>query len=201
MAKAEREGDLGRASELKYGTIPGLEQQMRDAEARVQQKDGERLLKEEVDEEDIADIISRWTHIPVAKLMEGEREKLLRLDEQLHERVVGQDEAVQAVAEAILRARAGLKDRGGPMAVSSSWARRGRQTELAKTLAAAMFDDERAMVRIDMSEYWRSTRCRGIGAPPGYIGHDEGGQLTRPYGAGPTACSCSMRSKRPTGRL
>ncbi|MDD4538241.1 MAG: ATP-dependent chaperone ClpB [Lentisphaeria bacterium] len=188
MAKAEREGDLGRASELKYGTIPGLEQQMRDAEAQVQQKDGERLLKEEVDEEDIAEIISRWTHIPVAKLMEGEREKLLRLDEQLHERVVGQDEAVQAVAEAILRARAGLKD---PRRPNGSFIFLGPtgvgKTELAKTLAAAMFDDERAMVRIDMSEYMEKySVSRLIGAPPGYIGHDEGGQLTeavrrRPY--------------------
>jgi ATP-dependent Clp protease ATP-binding subunit ClpB len=188
MAKAEREGDLGRASEFKYGRIPGLEQQMRDAEARVQQSDGERLLKEEVDEEDIADIVSRWTHIPVAKLMEGEREKLLHLDAQLHERVVGQDEAVQAVSEAILRARAGLKD---PRRPNGSFIFLGPtgvgKTELAKTLAAAMFDDERAMLRIDMSEYMeKHSVSRLIGAPPGYIGHDEGGQLTeavrrRPY--------------------
>lgn len=188
MAKAERNGDFAKASELKYGTIPGLQKQMDDAEARINNARDDRLLKEEVDEEDIAEIISRWTHIPVSKLMEGERNKLLKLDEQLHKRVVGQDDAVKAVAEAILRARAGLKDPNRPIGSFIFLGPTGvGKTELAKALAQDMFDDERAMVRIDMSEYMEKySVSRLIGAPPGYIGHDEGGQLTeavrrRPY--------------------
>ncbi len=188
MAKAEREGDLARASELKYGTLPGLERQLKEAEARIQGSHDERLLKEEVDEEDIAEIISRWTHIPVSKLMEGEREKLLHLDDELHHRVVGQDEAVKAVSEAILRARAGLKDPQRPIGSFIFLGPTGvGKTELAKTLAASLFDDERAIVRIDMSEYMEKySVSRLVGAPPGYVGYDEGGQLTeavrrRPY--------------------
>ena len=188
MARAEREGNYAKASELKYSTLLGLETQVKEAEARFQQAQGDRLLKEEVDEEDIADIISRWTHIPVAKLIQGEREKLLHLEDQLHQRVIGQEEAVNAVAEAILRARAGLKDPKRPIGSFIFLGPTGvGKTELAKTLAAAMFDDERAMIRIDMSEYMeKHSVSRLIGAPPGYIGHDEGGQLTeavrrRPY--------------------
>ncbi|HQL87808.1 MAG: Chaperone protein ClpB [Lentisphaerae bacterium ADurb.Bin082] len=188
MARAEREGNYAKASELKYSTLLSLETQLKETEAQLQKTQDDRLLKEEVDEEDIADIISRWTHIPVAKLIQGEREKLLHLEDELHHRVIGQDEAVSAVAEAILRARAGLKDPKRPIGSFIFLGPTGvGKTELAKTLAAAMFDDERAMVRIDMSEYMeKHSVSRLIGAPPGYIGHDEGGQLTeavrrRPY--------------------
>ncbi|MGI6355444.1 MAG: ATP-dependent chaperone ClpB [Lentisphaerae bacterium] len=188
MARAEREGNYAKASELKYSTLLSLETQLKETEAQLQKTQGDRLLKEEVDEEDIADIISRWTHIPVAKLIQGEREKLLHLEDELHHRVIGQDEAVSAVAEAILRARAGLKDPKRPIGSFIFLGPTGvGKTELAKTLAAAMFDDERAMIRIDMSEYMeKHSVSRLIGAPPGYIGHDEGGQLTeavrrRPY--------------------
>jgi len=188
MARAEREGNYAKASELKYSTLLSLETQIKETEVQLQKTQDDRLLKEEVDEEDIADIISRWTHIPVAKLIQGEREKLLHLEDELHHRVIGQDEAVSAVAEAILRARAGLKDPKRPIGSFIFLGPTGvGKTELAKTLAAAMFDDERAMVRIDMSEYMeKHSVSRLIGAPPGYIGHDEGGQLTeavrrRPY--------------------
>ncbi|MBQ6473677.1 MAG: AAA family ATPase, partial [Victivallales bacterium] len=188
MAKAERNGVYDKASELRYGTIPGIERQIENAESRAVDSHEQRLLKEEVDEGDIAEIISRWTHIPVAKLMEGERERLLKLGEQLHRRVVGQEDAVAAVSEAILRARAGLKDPNRPIGSFIFLGPTGvGKTELAKTLAEYLFDDERAMVRIDMSEYMeKHTVSRLVGAPPGYIGHDEGGQLTeavrrRPY--------------------
>ncbi|MBR6059850.1 MAG: ATP-dependent chaperone ClpB [Victivallales bacterium] len=188
LEKARRAYDMGKAAELANGVIPGLEMKIKEAEAKVQQVEGERLLKEEVDEEDVAEIISRWTHIPVSKLLQGEREKLLHLDDKLHERVVGQDEAVEAVSEAILRARAGLKDPRRPVGSFIFLGPTGvGKTELAKTLAANLFDDERAMVRIDMSEYMEKySVARLIGAPPGYIGYDEGGQLTeavrrRPY--------------------
>ena len=188
MAKAERIGDYAKASELKYGSILELEKKMAEAESRIKQAQDEKLLKEQVTEDDIAEIISRWTHIPVAKLMQGEREKLLHLDDQLHKRVIGQDNAVSAVAEAILRARAGLKDPNRPIGSFIFLGPTGvGKTELAKTLAEAMFDDERAMVRIDMSEYMEKYAVsRLIGAPPGYVGYDEGGQLTeavrrRPY--------------------
>jgi ATP-dependent Clp protease ATP-binding subunit ClpB len=188
LARAERDYDLEKASELRNGTIPKLEAQLHEAEAKLRDGDGERLLKEEVDEEDVAAIVSRWTHIPVNRLVESEREKLLRLDDHLHERVVGQDEAVTAVAEAVLRARAGLKDPKRPIGSFIFLGPTGvGKTELVRTLAEAMFDDEHAMVRIDMSEYMeKHTVARLIGAPPGYIGFDEGGQLTeavrrRPY--------------------
>jgi ATP-dependent Clp protease ATP-binding subunit ClpB len=188
LEKARRAYDMGKAAELANGVIPGLEMKIKEAEAKVQQVEGERLLKEEVDEEDVAEIISRWTHIPVSKLLQGEREKLLHLDDKLHERVVGQNEAVEAVSEAILRARAGLKDPRRPIGSFIFLGPTGvGKTELAKTLAANLFDDERAMVRIDMSEYMEKySVARLIGAPPGYIGYDEGGQLTeavrrRPY--------------------
>jgi ATP-dependent Clp protease ATP-binding subunit ClpB len=152
------------------------------------QKGGRRLLKEEVDEEDIAEVVSRWTGVPVSKLLEGEMKKLLALEEQLHQRVIGQDEAVQAVAEAVLRARSGLKDPRRPIGSFLFLGPTGvGKTELARALAQFLFDDERAMIRIDMSEYQeKHTVSRLIGAPPGYIGYDEGGQLTetvrrRPY--------------------
>ena len=189
MEAAERVQNLARASELKYGKMPELEKKLAEEEAAIAaQSDGERMLKEEVGEEDIARVVSRWTGIPVTKMMTGEREKLLHLDEVLHERVVGQDEAVTAVSEAILRARAGIKDPNRPIGSFIFLGPTGvGKTELAKTLAETLFDDERSMIRIDMSEYMeKHSVSRLIGAPPGYVGYDEGGQLTeavrrRPY--------------------
>ena len=189
LTRAEREYNLEKAAEIKHGTLPGLETQLHNAEKKLQQEKKEsRLLKEEVDEEDIADIISRWTHIPVSKLVQGEKEKLLNLDNNLHERVVGQDIAVNAVADAVIRARAGLKDPNRPIGSFIFLGPTGvGKTELARALAENLFDDEKAMIRIDMSEYMeKHSVARLIGAPPGYIGHDDGGQLTeavrrRPY--------------------
>ena len=180
LSKAEREYDLEKAAELRHGVIPGIEQQISDAEKAIRETSGERMLKEEVDEEDIAAIISRWTHIPVSKLIQSEREKLLSLEERLHTRVIGQDEAVTAVSDAVLRARAGLKDAKRPIASFIFLGPTGvGKTELARALAADLFDDERAMVRIDMSEYMEKfSVSRLIGAPPGYVGYEEGGQLT-----------------------
>ena len=190
LAKAERDYDLERAAELRHGSIPGIEKQLADAEAKLKESEGgeARLLKEDVDEEDIAEIVSRWTRIPVSKLVRTEREKLLHLAEKLHERVVGQDEAVEAVSDAVLRARAGLKDQRRPTASFIFLGPTGvGKTELAKALAEDLFDDENAIIRIDMSEYMeKHSVSRLIGAPPGYVGFDEGGQLTeavrrRPY--------------------
>jgi len=188
LEKARRNYDMGKAAELTNGIIPGLEVQLQEAEKTLQASEEERLLKEEVLEEDVAEVISRWTNIPISRLMQGEREKLLGLGELLHKRVIGQDLAVDAVSEAIVRARAGLKD---PRRPSGSFIFLGPtgvgKTELAKTLARELFDDERAMVRIDMSEYMEKySVSRLVGAPPGYVGYDEGGQLTeavrrRPY--------------------
>jgi ATP-dependent Clp protease ATP-binding subunit ClpB len=186
---AERQYDLNKAAELKYGKLASLERQLKDAEANLAGKQGQvRLLKEEVDEEDIAEVVSRWTHIPVSKLLEGELEKLLHLEEELHRRVIGQDEAVKAVSEAVLRARSGLKDPNRPIGSFIFLGPTGvGKTELARALAEFLFDDEHAMIRIDMSEYQeKHTVARLIGAPPGYVGYDEGGQLTeavrrRPY--------------------
>jgi len=181
MAEAERNYDLNKMSELKYGKLPELQKQLKEEEDAINAKaPGDRLLKEEVGEEDIAQVVSRWTGIPVSKMMTGEREKLLHLPETLHERVVGQDEAVKAVSEAILRARAGIKDPNRPIGSFIFLGPTGvGKTELAKTLAEALFDDERSIIRIDMSEYMeKHTVSRLIGAPPGYVGYDEGGQLT-----------------------
>jgi ATP-dependent Clp protease ATP-binding subunit ClpB len=179
MQRAEREGNLGRASELKYGVIPELQ---REAEAHAKGSDGseERLLKEEVDEEDIAQIVSRWTGIPVSRLVEGEVEKLVRMEERLGARVVGQDNAVRLVANAVRRAKSGLKD---PLRPIGSFLFMGPtgvgKTELARALAQFLFDDEAAMVRLDMSEYMeKHSVARMIGAPPGYVGYEEGGALT-----------------------
>jgi ATP-dependent Clp protease ATP-binding subunit ClpB len=189
IGKAERQYDLNRVAELKYGVLAQLERELAEEEAKLAQQDGGlRLIKEEVDENDIAEIVSRWTGIPVSRLMEGETQKLLRLEEQLHKRVVGQDEAVRAVADAILRARAGIKDPNRPIGSFIFLGPTGvGKTELARALAEFLFDDENAMVRIDMSEYMeKHTVARLIGAPPGYVGYEEGGQLTeavrrRPY--------------------
>ncbi|MBV8151912.1 MAG: ATP-dependent chaperone ClpB [Candidatus Eremiobacteraeota bacterium] len=178
IEQAERAYDLNKAAELKYGTLASLEKQLREEQGRLDSQI--RLLKEEVDEEDIAQVVSKWTGIPVSKLLEGEIQKLLRLGDELHKRVVGQDEAVTAVAEAILRARSGLSDPNRPIGSFIFLGPTGvGKTELARALAEYLFDDERAMVRIDMSEYGeRHSVARMIGAPPGYVGYDEGGQLT-----------------------
>ncbi|HUW66077.1 MAG TPA: ATP-dependent chaperone ClpB [Spirochaetia bacterium] len=181
MERAERAYDLNRLAELKYGRLNDLDRRLKDEEESLAQKQGYgMLLKEEVDEEDIARVVSRWTGIPVSKLLEGEKEKLVHLDDVLHQRVVGQDEAVQAVADAVLRARAGIKDPQRPIGSFIFLGPTGvGKTELARALAAALFDDERNMIRIDMSEYMeKHTVARLIGAPPGYVGYDEGGQLT-----------------------
>ena len=169
------------AAELKYGVLPDLEKKLREEEERLSNRQqGSRLLREMVTEEEIAEIVSRWTGIPVTRLVEGEREKLLRLDEVLHKRVIGQDEAVKLVADAVIRARAGIKDPRRPIGSFIFLGPTGvGKTELAKTLAEALFDTEENLVRIDMSEYQeRHTVSRLIGAPPGYVGYEEGGQLT-----------------------
>jgi ATP-dependent Clp protease ATP-binding subunit ClpB len=179
--QAMRAGDLSRAAELQYGTLATLERELKEEEARAAAAPGgRRLIKEEVDEEDIAEIVSRWTGIPVSKLMEGEMQKLLRLEEDLHQRVVGQDEAVRAVADAVVRARAGIKDPKRPIGSFLFLGPTGvGKTELARALAATLFDDEDNMIRLDMSEYMeKHTVARLIGAPPGYVGYEEGGQLT-----------------------
>jgi ATP-dependent Clp protease ATP-binding subunit ClpB len=178
--KAMRVGDLSRAAELQYGTLASIERELKELEAKDQSAGVRRLIKEEVDEEDIAEVVSRWTGIPVSKLMEGEMQKLLRLPEELHHRVVGQDEAVSAVADAVVRARAGIKDPKRPIGSFLFLGPTGvGKTELARALATTLFDDEENMIRLDMSEYMeKHTVARLIGAPPGYVGYDEGGQLT-----------------------
>jgi ATP-dependent Clp protease ATP-binding subunit ClpB len=181
IEQAERAYDLNRAAELRHGRLPALESRLKDDEAQLSEKQaGKRLLREEVTEDEIAEIVSRWTGIPVTRLVEGERDKLLRLDEILHQRVVGQDEAVNLVADAVIRARAGIKDPRRPIGSFIFLGPTGvGKTELAKTLAQALFDTDENMVRIDMSEYMeRHTVSRLIGAPPGYVGYEEGGQLT-----------------------
>ena len=183
IEQAERQYDLNKAAELKYGKLVQLERELAEKEAALRRQHdggGKRLLKEEVDEEDIAEVVSRWTGIPVAKLVEGEREKLLHLAEHLHRRVVGQDEAVEAVASAVLRARAGIKDPNRPIGSFIFLGPTGvGKTELARALAEFLFDSEQALVRLDMSEYMeKHTVARLIGAPPGYVGYEEGGQLT-----------------------
>jgi ATP-dependent Clp protease ATP-binding subunit ClpB len=182
IESAERAYDLNKAAELRWGRLPELERRLHEEEARLTDKhrDGGQLVREEVTEDEVAEIVSRWTGIPVTRLVEGEREKLLRLDQILHERVVGQDEAVRLVADAVLRARAGIKDPRRPIGSFIFLGPTGvGKTELAKTLAQSLFDSEENIVRIDMSEYMeRHTVSRLIGAPPGYVGYEEGGQLT-----------------------
>ena len=181
VEKAERQYDLNRAAELKYGKLVQLENQLKTESDQFGKKQvGSPLIKEEVDEEDIAEVVSRWTHIPVSKLLEGDVQKLLHLPEALHKRVIGQEEAVDAVAEAVLRARSGLKDPNRPIGSFIFLGPTGvGKTELARALAEFLFDDERAMIRIDMTEYQeKHTVARLIGAPPGYVGFEEGGQLT-----------------------
>src|SRR5204863_6681691 len=167
--------------EFQYGKIPQLEKQLKELESKaVGAKEGQRLLQEEVTPDEIAEVVSRWTGIPVSRLLEGEKEKLRRLDQILHERVVGQDEAVAAVADAVIRARSGLKDPKRPIGSFIFLGPTGvGKTELARALAESLFDSEDNMIRIDMSEYMeKHAVARLIGAPPGYVGYEEGGQLT-----------------------
>jgi ATP-dependent Clp protease ATP-binding subunit ClpB len=181
IEKAEMEYDLNKVAELKYGTLITLEKKLNEEKVRLEQNQNTgQLLKEEVTEEEIGEIISKWTGIPIKKLIENEKEKLLRLDDILHERVIGQDEAVSVVTDAVIRARSGLKDPQRPIGSFVFLGPTGvGKTELAKTLAEALFDSEENIIRIDMSEYMeKHTVARLIGAPPGYIGYDEGGQLT-----------------------
>jgi ATP-dependent Clp protease ATP-binding subunit ClpB len=187
--QATRRGDLGKAAEITYGTIPKLEQEFAEVERQLAQSDGRpRFLKEEVTAEDIAEVVARWTGIPVTRMLESERERLTKLDQELARRVIGQDEAVHAVANAVRRSRAGLQDPNRPIGSFIFLGPTGvGKTETARALADFLFDDEHAMVRIDMSEYMeKHAVSRLIGAPPGYVGYDEGGQLTeavrrRPY--------------------
>ena len=180
MERAERDYDLNKAAELKYGKLPKLKEELEHAEKEMEERKASGLLRDRVTEDEIARIVGRWTGIPVSRLMEGEREKLLRLEDILHQRVIGQDEAVTTVSNAILRTRAGLKDPSKPIGSFLFLGPTGvGKTELAKALAEALFDDENNMVRIDMSEYMEKySVARLIGAPPGYVGYDEGGQLT-----------------------
>jgi len=180
LEKAEREYDYEEMARLRYDTIPKLEERIREMESKLSGIKGARLLKEEVDAEDIAEIVSKWTHIPVSRLMEGEVQKLLTMEDRLSQRVVGQDQAVQAVSDAIRRARAGLQDPNRPLASFMFLGPTGvGKTELARALAEFLFDDEHALIRIDMSEYMeKHSVARLIGAPPGYVGYEEGGQLT-----------------------
>src|SRR6266850_716243 len=189
IERAQREGDYQKASELQYGRVPKLEQEIRDQEAKLAElQKGHKMLKEEVDEEDIAEVVGKWTHIPVSRLMESEVQKLIKMEERLHQRVIGQDEAINAVSNAIRRARAGLQDPNRPLGSFMFLGPTGvGKTELARALAEFLFDSEKAMIRIDMTEYMeKHAVSRLIGAPPGYVGYDEGGQLTeavrrRPY--------------------
>ncbi len=189
IEQAQRSGDYGKASELQYGKLPDLERRIKEQEARLAElQKSQRMLKEEVDEEDIAEVVAKWTNIPVSRLMEGEIQKLIHMEERLHQRVVGQDEAITAVSNAIRRARAGLQDPNRPLGSFIFLGPTGvGKTELARALAEFLFDDEHSMVRIDMSDYQeKHTVSRLIGAPPGYVGYDEAGQLTeavrrRPY--------------------
>jgi ATP-dependent Clp protease ATP-binding subunit ClpB len=181
IEQAERAYDLNRAAELRHGRLPELERRLRAEEERLADKQSaSRLLREEVTEDEIAAVVARWTGIPVSRLLETERDKLLRLDEVLHERVIGQDEAVRLVADAVIRARAGIKDPRRPIGSFIFLGPTGvGKTELSKALAASLFDSEESIVRLDMSEYQeRHTVSRLMGAPPGYVGYEEGGQLT-----------------------
>jgi ATP-dependent Clp protease ATP-binding subunit ClpB len=180
MEQAERETNLAKAAELKYGRLRELQTQLEAEESKLKADKEQVLLKEEVDEQDIAEVISRWTGVPVSKLMEGEIEKLLKMEDFLHQRVVGQEEAVRVVSEAVRRARAGLKDESRPIGSFMFLGPTGvGKTELTKALAEYLFNDENAVVRIDMSEYMeKHAVARLIGAPPGYVGYEEGGQLT-----------------------
>ena len=197
--KAEREGDYGKVAEIRYGKIKQKEEEIKEVQAKLKTMQGAAaMIKEEVDSDDIADVVSRWTGIPVSKMMQSEKDKLLRLESELHTRVIGQEEAINAIADAVRRSRAGLQDPKRPIGSFIFLGTTGvGKTELAKALAEYLFDDENMMTRIDMSEYQEKfSATRLIGAPPGYVGYDEGGQLTEAIRRKPYQLSCSMRSKR-----
>ncbi|NTU98157.1 MAG: AAA domain-containing protein, partial [Chlorobiaceae bacterium] len=178
----ERQGDYGKVAEIRYGKTVQIERELEDNRRKIEEKKtaGDLIMKEEIDAEDIADIVSKWTGIPVSKMLQSERQKLLHIEDELHRRVIGQDEAVSAVSDAVKRSRAGMGDEKRPIGSFIFLGPTGvGKTELARTLAEYLFDDEDAMIRIDMSEYMEShTVSRLVGAPPGYIGYEEGGQLT-----------------------
>jgi ATP-dependent Clp protease ATP-binding subunit ClpA len=178
----ERQGDYGKVAEIRYGKIVQLERELEENRRKIEEKksSGDLIMKEEIDAEDIADIVSKWTGIPVSKMLQSERQKLLHIEEELHRRIIGQEEAVNAVSEAVKRSRAGMGDEKRPIGSFIFLGPTGvGKTELARTLAEYLFDDEEAMIRIDMSEYMEShTVSRLVGAPPGYVGYEEGGQLT-----------------------
>ena len=193
--KAEREGDYGKVAEIRYGKLQSLENEIKSIQEDLKKKQGDNaMIKEEVTAEDIADVVSRWTGIPVSKMLQSERDKLLHLEDELHKRVIGQDEAIEAVADAVRRSRAGLQDPKRPIGSFIFLGTTGvGKTELAKALAEYLFDDESLMTRIDMSEYQeKHTVSRLIGAPPGYVGYDEGGQLTEAVRRKPYSV-CSFR--------
>ena len=195
--KAEREGDYGKVAEIRYGKIKQKEEEIKEVQAKLKTMQGAAaMIKEEVDSDDIADVVSRWTGIPVSKMMQSEKDKLLRLESELHTRVIGQEEAINAIADAVRRSRAGLQDPKRPIGSFIFLGTTGvGKTELAKALAEYLFDDENMMTRIDMSEYQEKfSATRLIGAPPGYVGYDEGGR--RRFAGNLTRLSCSMRSKR-----
>ena len=179
--KAEREGDYGKVAEIRYGKLQALDKEIEDTQEKLRGMQGDKaMIKEEVDAEDIADVVSRWTGIPVSKMLQSEKDKLLHLEDELHQRVIGQNEAIEAVADAVRRSRAGLQDPKRPIGSFIFLGTTGvGKTELAKALAEFLFDDESMMTRIDMSEYQeKHSVSRLVGAPPGYVGYDEGGQLT-----------------------
>ena len=200
LERAEREGNLEEAARLRYGVLPDLEKSLREREASIDEmrQNGSLMLKEEVDADEVAAIVSRWTGIPVARMLEGEIEKLLRMEARLHERVVGQDDAVKAISAAVRRGRAGLQDPNRPVGTFLFLGPTGvGKTEMARSLAQFLFDDDSAMVRIDMSEYGeKHSIARLIGAPPGYVGYEEGGQLTEAVRRRPYCVCSSTKSKK-----
>ncbi len=203
VERAQTESDLNRASDCSTARSPSSSRSspsMKRPTAKRQDGDAPVFLKEEVDADDVAEVVARWTGIPVSRLLEGETEKLVHMEERLHERVVGQDEAIEAVATALRRSRAGLQDPERPIGSFLFLGPTGvGKTELARALAEFMFDSQDAMVRIDMSEYMeKHSVSRLIGAPPGYVGYEEGGQLTEAVRRRPTRWCCSTRSRRPT---
>jgi ATP-dependent Clp protease ATP-binding subunit ClpB len=200
--QAEREGDLARVAEIRYGKETELERPWKRPPKLAELQGEKKMLKEEVDDEDIAEVVSRWTGIPVSKMLEGERTKLVRMEARLGRRVIGQEEAIAAVSNAVRRARSGLQDPNRPIGSFIFMGPTGvGKTELAKALAEFIFDSEQAMVRIDMSEYMeKHSVARLIGAPPGYVGYDEGGYLTEAVRRRPYAVVSSTKSKRPTRR-
>ena len=194
--KAEREGDYGKVAEIRYGKLQALNQEIEETQQKLHEMQGDQaMIKEEVDAEDIADVVSRWTGIPVSKMLQSEKEKLLHLEDELHQRVIGQNEAIEAVADAVRRSRAGLQDPKRPIGSFLFLGTTGvGKTELAKALAEFLFDDETMMTRIDMSEYQeKHSVSRLVGAPPGYVGYDEGGQLTEAVRRKPYSVVCSMK--------